>query len=92
MKRGPRSPGEWRELAACRGKNPALFFPENTAKPDPGALALCSKCTVKEACLEFAIRTHQDHGVWGGLGEDERRIYRRRARAAQRRDDRSAAS
>jgi WhiB family redox-sensing transcriptional regulator len=42
---------------------------------------------VRGACLEFAIETNQDWGVWGGTSEDERRDIRRR-RAAERRSSR----
>ncbi len=33
-------------------------------------------------CLDFALSTNQDSGVWGGLSEEERRAIRRQ-RAAQ---------
>jgi WhiB family redox-sensing transcriptional regulator len=36
-------------------------------------------------CLNWALETGQDAGVWGGLSEDERRsLKRRRARARAR--------
>jgi WhiB family redox-sensing transcriptional regulator len=31
-----------------------------------------------EPCLNWAIESGQDSGVWGGLGEDERRALKRR--------------
>jgi WhiB family redox-sensing transcriptional regulator len=30
-------------------------------------------------CLEYALTTGQDCGVWGGLSEEERRALKRRA-------------
>ena len=43
---------------------------------------MCATCTVQLPCLEFAIETNQDSGVWGGTSEEERRQLRRaRARA-----------
>jgi len=39
---------------------------------------------VREECLEFALATNQDAGVWGGLTEDERRTLKR-ARQRRRR-------
>jgi DNA-binding NarL/FixJ family response regulator len=34
-------------------------------------------------CLEWALESRQDHGIWGGLTEEERRSRkRRRVRAA----------
>ena len=35
-------------------------------------------------CLEWALATGQDAGVWGGTGEDERRALRRIRRAPTR--------
>jgi WhiB family redox-sensing transcriptional regulator len=32
---------------------------------------------VQAECLEFAIITNQDSGVWGGTSEEERRVLRR---------------
>jgi len=36
------------------------------------AKAICAGCQVRYECLAFALRTHQAHGVWGGLSEQER--------------------
>jgi WhiB family redox-sensing transcriptional regulator len=48
------------------------------------ARAVCADCGVRQQCLEFAMATNQDCGVWGGTSEDERRDLRRRAAAARR--------
>lgn len=49
------------------------------------AKAVCRRCDVREQCLQWALETGQDAGVWGGLSEDERRaLKRRRARARAR--------
>jgi WhiB family redox-sensing transcriptional regulator len=34
---------------------------------------------VATPCLQWAIESGQDAGVWGGLSEDERRALKRRA-------------
>ena len=39
---------------------------------------------MKTECLEFAIETNQDCGIWGGTSEDERRDIRRKMDAARR--------
>ncbi|MEJ7766147.1 MAG: WhiB family transcriptional regulator [Acidimicrobiales bacterium] len=39
---------------------------------------------MSQECLEFAITTNQEYGVWGGHSEEERRIVRRKWRAHQR--------
>lgn len=80
--------GDWREQAACRDTDPDLFFPVGTTGPAvdqiAAAKAVCDLCPSKEPCLEFALSTNQDSGVWGGLSEDERRRVRR-ARVKERR-------
>lgn len=39
------------------------------------AARLCAGCPVRRECLEFELRTSgaETVGVWGGLGEDDRR-------------------
>ncbi|MFF3327075.1 WhiB family transcriptional regulator [Streptomyces sp. NPDC002889] len=74
----------WREAAACRNEDPDLFFPIGTSGPAllqaEEAKAVCRGCPVREQCLQWAMDNGQDVGVWGGLGEDERRALRRRSR------------
>jgi WhiB family redox-sensing transcriptional regulator len=44
------------------------------------AIAVCAACSVRGACLEFALRHSPGfgaHGVWGGLVEADRRSTRR---------------
>ncbi len=78
----------WRNEALCRDTDPELFFPIGTTGQAllqiSEAKNVCCECTVKRKCLEFAIETNQDCGIWGGLSEDERRDVRRKI-AAQRR-------
>ncbi|MDG2114192.1 MAG: WhiB family transcriptional regulator [Actinomycetota bacterium] len=81
--------GVWRSTASCRDTDPALFFPVGTtgAALDQiaTAKAVCSDCHAKDLCLEFALKTNQDSGVWGGTSEEERRQIRRERNAARRR-------
>ena len=51
------------------------------------AKVVCDECVVRDKCLDFALETNQDWGIWGGMSEDERRDIRRR-RAAERRNAR----
>ena len=80
---------DWRDDAACRAIDTNLFFPIGLNPSAIGqtnvAKAVCDSCAVQNCCLEFALRTNQDHGVWGGHTEEERRILRRARRAAARR-------
>ncbi len=76
-------PNDWRLDAACRDLDTAIFFPE-MEEAVAAAKAVCATCPVREACLEFALITRQDDGVWGGLDENERRRVRRRRQEAAR--------
>ncbi|MFD9425730.1 MULTISPECIES: WhiB family transcriptional regulator [unclassified Streptomyces] len=74
----------WRMRAACREVDPDLFFPIGSTGPalvqTEDAKAVCATCPVREQCLRWALENGQDSGVWGGLGEDERRALKRRTR------------
>ena len=77
---------DWRTNAACRDTDPELFFPIGTTGPAvdqiESAKEVCVGCLARGDCLDFAIATNQDSGVWGGTTEDERRTIRRKLRAA----------
>ena len=45
------------------------------------ARRVCGQCPVTTECLEFALGTNQESGVWGGLTEEERRRLRKGAEA-----------
>ena len=68
---------DWKADAACRDLDTNLFFPDSESDSGP-ALAVCAVCPVREQCLDFAIRTRQNDGVWGGATETERKRIRRR--------------
>ncbi len=76
---------DWRINAACRDTDPTLFFPVGTTGPAvdqiESAREVCIGCLSSNDCLQFAIASNQDTGVWGGTTEDERRIIRRQLRA-----------
>jgi WhiB family redox-sensing transcriptional regulator len=75
---------EWLDRARCRDEDPELFFPVGTTGPAATQLdeakAVCDPCEVREICLEWALLTGQDAGIWGGLSEEERRALRRARR------------
>ena len=77
----------WLRSAACVGEDPELFFPTGrsaSAKLQAEeAKRVCVRCEVREACLEWALETGADHGVWGALDEDERTALRRRRQYTQ---------
>jgi Transcription factor WhiB len=65
--------------------DPDEWFPirteaEAARREAAGAIAICTACPVRGACLEFSLRhwTIGQHGVWGGLVAAERTALRRR--------------
>lgn len=86
---------DWRTLGACVPADPdmKLFFgpdgetPEAMALRESAAKSICRPCPVRLRCLLLAIKTNAQYGVYGGLGEDDRRRTRnnelRRAAAAR---------
>ena len=80
---------DWRDVASCRDTDPDLFFPVGTTGPAieqiENAKAVCNQCEAQTACLEYALSTNQDSGVWGGTSEEERRQLRKQYVARQRR-------
>jgi WhiB family transcriptional regulator, redox-sensing transcriptional regulator len=79
----PRVAEDWRNDAACKGSDVSVFFPASDEEAGP-AKSVCASCPVRERCLEWALSTSQDDGIWGGLTGVERRRLRRRRRAAAR--------
>jgi len=69
-------PEPWRENAKCRDMDPDIFFPERGQSVDR-AKAACEACVVREECCEFALRTNQKTGIWGGMSHRQRRAWRR---------------
>jgi WhiB family redox-sensing transcriptional regulator len=80
----------WQLRAACRGEDSSLYFApgyfekraEKNAR-EAKAKRICAGCEVREDCLAYALKIQEEHGVWGGLNEQERRTaLRNRARQA----------
>lgn len=80
---------DWRDVADCRDSDPTLFFPVGSTGPAveqiQAAKQICAGCAVQEECLQYALETNQEAGVWGGYAEDERRRLRKRWLAERRR-------
>jgi WhiB family redox-sensing transcriptional regulator len=72
----------WKQLAACRGVEPEIFYPVTDEEAEE-AKAICAACPVREMCLDFALGNRERDGVWGGATERERRrILRQRRKSA----------
>jgi WhiB family transcriptional regulator, redox-sensing transcriptional regulator len=81
---------DWRANAACRTADPELFFPDDdirSARAEraqiKAAKLICRGCPVSATCLNWALASGQEAGIWGGLTEDERHRLHRRARHFQ---------
>jgi len=78
----------WRAGAECQTENATYFYAPShfERKPEKDlregtARALCRRCKVKQACLDYSIEVEEGHGIWGGLNELERKRLLRRMRA-----------
>lgn len=67
---------DWMDFAACRGKDPSVFFFEDTS-PNHEARQLCITCPVRMDCLEYAVEHEKDWGVWAGVTARVRLTLRR---------------
>lgn len=73
----------WADYAACHpkhGHDSAWWFPEGNRaiKRHPHVLAakeVCNACPVQRECLQHGI-VHEPYGVWGGMTELERDVFR----------------
>jgi WhiB family transcriptional regulator, redox-sensing transcriptional regulator len=72
---------DWRAGAACRDADPELFFPDGDTGSARAqvktAKLICRRCPVSATCLNMALASGQEAGIWGGLTEDERRRLNR---------------
>lgn len=67
----------WRDSAACLGY-PEPFFPAVGGSSDL-ARRICETCSVREECLDYALRSPSATraGIWAGYTERELRELRR---------------
>lgn len=62
----------WLTNAPCK-TDPDAMFPGSLDHDIEQAKTVCRGCSVIERCLQWALDTGEEHGVWGGLSEKERR-------------------
>lgn len=80
----------WRAESACLNTDPDVFFPvavgTAAGKLVTRALRICDGCPVKQQCLDYAMRSGEKDGIWGGTTPEERiRVLRARHRRPARR-------
>jgi WhiB family redox-sensing transcriptional regulator len=63
---------DWQENALCSQTDPEAFFPDK-GESTREAKAICSRCDVRQECLEYALGRSERYGIWGGTSERERR-------------------
>jgi hypothetical protein len=78
---------DWRADAECRNHDPEMWHPNGTTGPSAvqaaDAKAVCQQCPVLGACRQWALDRHEQHGVWGGMTENDRAAYYRRISRAR---------
>jgi len=77
----------WRDLAACKGLDLAIFFPTKRVSA-VRARAVCDACPVAAECLQASFDGSDgdvEHGVWAGSGYRGRRRQRMTVRGRKRR-------
>lgn len=63
--------------APCE-EQPQFFFPEDIPNPTERADAIsqaveiCGKCVILNSCFDYAIKSNQRFGIWGGTLASER--------------------
>lgn len=56
---------DWMPRAACRNRDPELWFPPKSGNPNP-AINICRQCPVITECAQYALQTGQSHGIVAG--------------------------
>ena len=60
-------------IPPCQVTDPEIWFAEKGDwQATYMAKELCSKCPVKDLCLQYALETNEYSGVWGGVTPRER--------------------
>jgi WhiB family transcriptional regulator, redox-sensing transcriptional regulator len=73
--------------AACGENDLELFYPEpGDLAAEQAAKAICAACPVKDACLEMALQTGDQHAILGGTTPAERIPMRRQRQQLQARE------
>jgi WhiB family redox-sensing transcriptional regulator len=66
----------WMVDALCAQTDPEVFHPDRGESARP-AKSVCQVCEVRVPCLAYALEHREEHGVWGGLSPNERRVITR---------------
>lgn len=81
---------DWQSHADCRLIGTAIFFAsdnESTGarqRRERTAKEICTSCPVLIPCRNYALDVGEQHGIWGGTSETERRAHRKRKSPSRR--------
>lgn len=77
-------PETWMVDAMCAQTDADAWFPDHGDKPTAErAKTICREaCPVREQCLEYALRTEQQVGIWAGYSAKSLLRLRKKRRAA----------
>jgi hypothetical protein len=69
---------EWVNEALCAqvGPEDSLWFPDK-GQSNKQAKLICAECPVRQQCLQYALDRSEQHGIWGGLSDRERKELKR---------------
>jgi WhiB family redox-sensing transcriptional regulator len=68
----------WAEKGACRRLSPDIFFDDTDGDfPNITAATACGHCMIQLECLNWAMRTKEKYGIWGGTTPRQREKLRR---------------
>ncbi len=74
-------PGSWQQHASCRKTESDLFFPTRFNRATlAAARRYCETCEVADECVELALDTGADEGIWGGTTPAQRSLTKLNAR------------
>lgn len=66
----------WLAKALCTSEHLDILYATD-ARRMSAARQLCAACDVQMECLDYALANGEQHGVWGGTTEKERRAVAR---------------
>lgn len=61
---------EWMRAAPCYGQTALFYAEERWLKQQ--AREICNDCILKHPCREYARKTREKYGIWGGEDEVQR--------------------
>ena len=67
----------WRDYAACRDADLEAPFARQACHQQWFIQAYCDRCPVRAECLDDALTTWTDEGIWGGMIKGDRVRLRR---------------